>query len=81
MTEITTKTSLQQTIIPSALDNYKIRSSLVPPDQLSKLPMKEALELLDYVHKTTLLLVDELDIHQTNLKNLADMIRNSVSKK
>jgi hypothetical protein len=63
------------------LDNYKIRASLIPPDQMAKLPMKEALELIDYIHKISLALVEELDIHQTNIKHLADIVKNSVNKK
>lgn len=67
--------------VPAALDNYKISASLISPEQLSKLPMKEALELIDHIQLTCVALMAELEIHQSNLKNLADIIRNSVSKK
>jgi len=66
--------------ITSALDNYKIKSSLIPPDQMAKLPIKEALELLDYIQKVSLLLISDLDVHKENLKNLSNVIRDSVKK-
>lgn len=79
--ETPTSSTLNLTTIPTALDNYKIQSSLIPPDQMAKLPIKEALELLDYIQKVSLLLISDLDIHKENLKNLANVIRNSVSEK
>lgn len=59
------------------LDKYKQEPHEINDDTLSSLPMKDTLELIDYIQKTSLDQVSVLKIHNLNLLKLAKIIKDS----
>lgn len=59
------------------LDKYKQEPYEINDDTLSSLPMKDTLELIDYIQKTSLEQITVLNIHNLNLIKLAKIIKDS----
>lgn len=59
------------------LDKYKQEPYEINDETLSSMPMKDTLELIDYIKETSLKEVSILKIHNLNLIKLAKIIKDS----
>lgn len=59
------------------LDKYKQEPYEINDETLSSMPMKDTLELIDYIQKTSLEQITVLKIHNFNLLKLAKIIKDS----
>jgi hypothetical protein len=63
------------------LDKYKTQPYEIESDVLEGLPMKDIIELTNYINDTFATIVDRMKIHKINIDKISSMMKSNIKSK